>query len=895
MIITVILVILILNTTMLFLGLVSIYRYLRNHGKTTKKQTLTDVGKAWVVSHREDILVITDRHYNIVYLSGLARSVFSALKSLSIGDKLPDDMIGYLKDDTDTIETQDHIYRKMVSPLEMDERHAGYGLYFEDVTRLVKAERHAAEEQKKAEQAIQVKNRFLENVSREIRNPMSATMDATEMLTNKDLPDTKKKAYLKSLQDSSDTLMSIMSEVSVFNDLEQEQLEIKGRDYQPQEMIRSIGNTILSRIGGKRVEVIFDIDPELPRVLNGDSTRLRQVLLSILNNAVRFTMQGSIRFTVKMMDVQLDQAELFFSVKDTGLGFREEDIEKLFTPFHPDGKENAGGTGLELSIAKRLVELMGSDLHVKSEFRQGTEMFFSVKQQIIDPQKSVERDLSVKPVISSVMSTDEGTDNIRKLAMQYGAQYVEFTEVSEKAVTLDYLFTDDEDLSFPDAAKYLKDAHVSVVMLQNPMVEVVNREDVVLINKPLYNRNFCEVLGGGITSHEEEHPKKDKKQGDFTAKDARILLVDDNPMNRKVATGLLKPTQIKIDEAENGSDAVQKVLSNQYQMIFMDHMMPIMDGVEATRRIRSQEDYYCQNVPIIALTANAVDEAQDKFLEAGMNDYLAKPITGQTITAMVEKWLPKKYIQYADGTTSAGNVDQAQNASDGLHFSKSKRENLAESKDTKAQEKSPEARLEEEITEQIPGYGIDVKEGCENSGSIEMLQEMMGDYHDAIPKKSQELEELLEKEDYRNFTIQVHALKSTSRIIGAMKMSDEFREMEDAGNAGEVERIRRDFPEILSHYKSYGDTLLPFGHHENTEGDLVSLQQMIDCLQQIYDGMDSFDLDQADAGMHDLDQYQIPDQYKEPIGNIRNELKDVDMEHVLIHTKELIENLKAEV
>ncbi|MDE6980424.1 MAG: response regulator, partial [Lachnospiraceae bacterium] len=391
-----------------------------------------------------------------------------------------------------------------------------------------------------ANKANASKSAFLTNMSHDIRTPMNAIVGLTEVLLRKDWPVEEKK-YLLNIKSSGKALLDIINDLLDFSKIEAGKFVITKDTYDIAQMFRDIQVIGDTRIGDKDVKLVMDVDREIPRILYGDSLRIRQVLINIMNNAIKFTDKGSVTVQVKAKQRDGKRVQLDFSVKDTGQGIKKQDLEHLFNAFtQVDLKKNRGkeGTGLGLAISRQLVELMGGTLLVESEYGKGSEFYFTLWEGI------------------------ESEDNIG-----------DFGEVKEQ----------------PGEA-----------------------------GKDMFT---------------------------FTLPDATILLVDDNEINREVAQALLEPFEMKIDVVSNGKEALDLVQQNHYDLVFMDHYMPVMDGVEATRRIRSLEGEYYQNLPILALTADAVQGVKEEFIAAGMNDFVSKPIAMKDITAALSRWIPEGKIR----------------------------------------------------------------------------------------------------------------------------------------------------------------------------------------------------------------------------------------------------------
>ena len=338
----------------------------------------------------------------------------------------------------------------------------------------------------------------------------------------------------------------------------------------------------------------------------------------------------------------------------------------------------------------------------------------------------------------------------------------------------------------------------------------------------------------------------------FKAPKARVLLADDNEMNVKVAVGLLEPLSMQIDVAVNGQEAYDMAVAARYDLIYMDQMMPVMDGVESVRLIRGEDDPHLKEVPIIALTANTIPEAKVRCSDCGMSDFLAKPVKPDEIIAMTKKWLPAALIE---DTGDAA-------ADDG-------------------------AGTDDDVPQVA---GLSSEEGLKYSGSKSMWLSLLGDYYNMMDVKSSLIRECMATGDIKRYTVEVHALKNTSRMIGAGALSLEFYELEQLGNAGDVSAIKLKTEGVLEHMESYKEALLPFagGIGEEKEADSFAIKAK---LQEIYDAMDSFDLDGADDAMRELATYSVPDEIKKDINRLKAYVADVAMEDVMSLTQELIERL----
>ncbi len=601
------------------------------------------------------------------------------------------------------------------------------------------------EAKKKAEESSQAKSAFLSNMSHEIRTPINAVLGMNEMIIREASQDgnlTQIKTYAGNVERAGKNLLSIINDILDFSKIDAGKMEVVSTHYKLSSILNDVANMIMFRAKEKELEFYVEADEKLPDGLLGDEVRIRQILTNVLSNAVKYTSEGSIHFSIsgKKSSASDDEELLTFSIKDTGMGIKPEDISKLFQKFaRVDLTRNKTieGTGLGLAITKNLLELMNGDIKVESEYGKGSTFTVTIPQKVI----------SWEPIGN-------------------------FREKFERA----------------------------------------------MLEKATY-------------------------QESFQAPDAKILVVDDTVMNLTVVTGLLAKTKIQIDTASGGEEALRRTKQEKYDLIFMDQMMPIMDGTETLNKIRVQDNGLNNDTPVLCLTADAISGAREKYLEQGFIDYLSKPIEGVQLEAALRKYLPqeKVIVVHSEDTAEAQESSELRKLYDGI--------------DT-----------------------LNYSEAVKFCSSEEILDKTLRVFYETITANSDSIEKFLREEDYRNYTIKVHALKSSARLIGAESLSSEAAYLEDCGNNltdESVAAITERTPKLLADYRSYKEKLSPlYGVNE----DLPEIAQ--DELEEVYSAIKefaySFDIDAIDNILNEARKYKIPDTEAKRFEAVKTAARNMD-------------------
>ena len=696
------------------------------------------------------------------------------------------------------------------------------------------------------EKSANMKSDFLANMSHEIRTPMNAVIGMAEMALREELPPAAKE-HINQIKESGKALLTIINDILDFSKIESGKMDIIPVEYEPMSMIYDVANIVMTRLKGKEVELILAVSPDLPHKLIGDPIRIKQVLLNIANNAAKFTSKGQILIQVENKRISSDEIELGIAVEDTGIGIKKEDMGKLFRSFQQvDSKRNRNieGTGLGLAISRQLLTLMNGSIQTESEYNKGSKFSFFLPQKIADQTPSIVVKESDSVLAAGLISNPYIREGLYSDLIRLGVEYQVLSSErdlgefpSGKKV---FLFI--EHPMFSDMVKeYIKKRpQITAVLLINFDDNVkYDISNVLVIKKPLFALNIAVILNREELHFAEE--EEDEKGFDFTAPGAEILIVDDNAVNLTVAEGLLEPLKMKIDTALSGKAAIEKISKFHYDIIFMDHMMPELDGVETTHIIRRfYKDY--DKVPIIALTANAVEGTKEMFCREGMDDFVAKPIELRMLISKVKKWLPPEKIQKVHSTLGV--------------------------------QKKPDK------SDAIVVGDLNVAMALKFLGNEALFWSILKVYYRSIEKKAKMIKELEEAENWKDYTIEVHALKSSSRQIGATSLSDKAAALEKSGNALDGVFIHRRTDEMLEQYLNYLPILEPFcsDQKKETAKKKISKDQLLDCFGKMRNAIEELDMDAMSDVISDMEPYGYEGWQQESFAELKDAVEDVDVD-----------------
>lgn len=508
---------------------------------------------------------------------------------------------------------------------------------------LKEAIQNAEEAKQLAEEANRSKSNFLANMSHEIRTPMNAIYGMTELLSQGNL-DELEKDYVHTIQTASKSLMEIINSILDVSKVDAGRVELIPVEYDFAELLNETEQIIASRASQKNLEFYIDINPEIPRYLYGDNLKIKQILINILNNAVKFTDKGEIRLSIDF-DKTYDKNEicLIFKITDTGVGIREEDMDKLFTQFaQVNARKNrkVEGTGLGLPLAKAYSELMGGDVQVSSIYGRGSCFTVTLLQsQSANADRGTSEEYE-KPgciyVLSDKTYYQKQIKEILESCKCVHSHLDSVDELPKDGNPGDMLWYAYEEFH-QDMEELGTACSMKKIAFLNFYTSVKKQDDeTVYIRKPLEYYRVQELFVR----------KQDLKLQDTETKKCvdlsgmRVAVVDDSRVNLRIAKAFLDSLHVASETYISGTACIEALKKDEkFDVIFMDHMMPDLDGVEATRIIRQMDTAYCKNVPIIALTANAISGVEQEYLEAGMNGCLFKPLVMDNLRTELQKWV----------------------------------------------------------------------------------------------------------------------------------------------------------------------------------------------------------------------------------------------------------------
>lgn len=630
-------------------------------------------------------------------------------------------------------------------------------------------------------------NDFLANVSHEIRTPVNAIIGLTgiciEKTQNRGVQDD-----IIAVRDAGRKVAEQISDILDYSELDRKKAVRNNEDYMMSSVLHDLINDI-KQYKNKNVELIIDVDPGIPAVMNSDVAKIKKILKALITNGLKYTSQGGVYVRISTVEQEYG-VNLCIEVTDTGIGMSDYELEKIYDSFYQadSGRSRmGGGLGLGLTIVQGFVSLLGGFMTITSKPDVGTTVNVSIPQKVIDPVSCMSVANPDKLCLGAFLHfekynnpavRDYYNNMVLNIVKGLGVQMhrvnnAQNLKLLNETVHLTHLFVGEEE--------YNDNTELLEKLARDMVVAVVANDDIVLpknsrvrvLEKPFYCFPVVTILNS-VAGEAEASEKKLRCDG------VRALVVDDESMNLVVAKSIFRRYGMKVDTVVSGQEAIDICREKVFDIIFMDHMMAGMDGVEAMKRIRTDVSGLNGTIPIVALTANAMSSAKQMFMAEGFDGFVSKPIEIEELERVMKQVLPKSAISFVGADDVAVEIEEP----------------------VKVTEEIPEPSQDEaSALDNLRAFGLDTAAGLKYSvDDAEFYKSLLIQYANESDEKIASMKQYYEAHDWHNYEIFVHALKSTSRMIGAEDLSDKAKNLESAAKRVDSEYIALNHASMISDY-----------------------------------------------------------------------------------------------
>lgn len=704
---------------------------------------------------------------------------------------------------------------------------------------------------------------FLANVSHELRTPINAVTGISTVMLQKE-EEQEKREQLSSVQMAGKRLFGQIEDILDYTEIDTNKIRLSEENYTPSLVVSDLVSEYWEK-EEKQTELLFDYDTKIPPVLFGDERKIRKILKHLVDNAMKFTQEGGVY--VRIFSLKKSYGiNLCIEVSDTGVGIAKDELERITERFYQTStgrNRKVGGLGLGLSIVYGMVRVMNGFMRIESEEGRGTTVTVSIPQQVAEENQE-------KPLINNknlcvacfLMTEKYKVPQVREYYNKMIAHMVKQFDISLHRVTnrdeleqllevtpVTHLFVGEEEYRVNKNYLEMTDSKVRIVVVAGKNIILPQEKRIEIIRKPLCTQSVLNIL------KEKESDLSKRKKRKMICPGIKVLVVDDEPMNLTVAKGIFENYQMIVKTVISGKEAIAACEKERFDIIFLDHMMPEMDGIETLKQLRKMQKESGQEYIIVAFTANAVSGAKKMFMEEGFDEFVSKPIETMTLERVLCKVLPKSSITYVSEEKEAVKTDERKTNFDrnaGLQYCR---------------------------------------------GDEIFYRELLAQFHSESVKKRQMIEADYEQKNMEDYRIRVHALKSTAKMIGAENLSDLAKDLEMAAKEKDWDFIEKNHKEVLDQYAAavveIGSLLGAVLEEEEFSVTQINSEKLLEELMLLMEKLRAYEIDDAEKIIQKLQYIKCANlSGRELIEDIKQDVADFEFDRALYKTETLYKRVE---
>ena len=704
---------------------------------------------------------------------------------------------------------------------------------------------------------------FLANVSHELRTPINAVTGISTVMLQKE-EEQEKREQLSSVQMAGKRLFGQIEDILDYTEIDTNKIRLSEENYTPSLVVSDLVSEYWEK-EEKQPELLFDYDTKIPLVLFSDERKIRKILKHLVDNAMKFTQEGGVY--VRIFSLKKSYGiNLCIEVSDTGVGIAKDELERITERFYQTStgrNRKVGGLGLGLSIVYGMVRVMNGFMRIESEEGRGTTVTVSIPQQVAEenPEKPLINNKNLC-VACFLMTEKYKVPQVREYYNKRIAHMVKQFDILLHRVTnrdeleqllevtpVTHLFVGEEEYRVNKNYLEMIDSKVRIVVVAGKNIILPQEKRIEIIRKPLCTQSVLNIL------KEKESDLSKRKKRKMICPGIKVLVVDDEPMNLTVAKGIFENYQMIVKTVISGKEAIAACEKERFDIIFLDHMMPEMDGIETLKQLRKMQKESGQEYIIVAFTANAVSGAKKMFMEEGFDEFVSKPIETMTLERVLCKVLPKSSITYVSEEKEAVKADERKT-------------------------------------------NFDRNAGLQYCRGDEMFyRELLAQFHSESVKKRQMIEADYEQKNMEDYRIRVHALKSTAKMIGAENLSDLAKDLEMAAKEKDWDFIEKNHKEVLDQYAAavveIGSLLGTVLEEEEFSVTQINSEKLLEELMLLMEKLRAYEIDEAEKIIQKLQHIKCANLLgKELIEDIKQDVTDFEFDRALNKTEKLYKRVE---